>query len=315
MSSFRLLAALCGLLLTLNAHADPVRVLASIKPVQQIAAAVLDGIDTPAALLPAGASPHSFALRPSDRRALASAERIYWVGPSLELFLQSTLHELPSARELAEIPGLRLRHFDEDAPAHDHNANEHADEHDASAEHDGHDHGPGSIDPHIWLSPENAVVIARWMKDDLAPLYPQQQSLLEANLATFEQRMQALEQQLTERFAPLKDKPYFVFHDGYGYLESYLGLQHSGVFSLAHEIQPGARHVNELRNTRSAAAPACVFSEPQFTPRLINSLTAGLPVQSAQLDPMGAATEVGPHGYEQQLRALTNTWASCLEQL
>ena len=105
MSSFRLLAALCGLLLNLNAHADPVRVLASIKPVQQIAAAVLDGIDTPAALLPAGASPHSFALRPSDRRALASAERIYWVGPSLELFLQSTLHELPSARELAEIPG------------------------------------------------------------------------------------------------------------------------------------------------------------------------------------------------------------------
>ena len=209
----------------------------------------------------------------------------------------------------------KRRHFDEDAPAHDHNANEHADEHDASAEHDGHDHGPGSIDPHIWLSPENAVVIARWMKDDLAPLYPQQQSLLEANLATFEQRMQALEQQLTERFAPLKDKPYFVFHDGYGYLESYLGLQHSGVFSLAHEIQPGARHVNELRNTLSAAAPACVFSEPQFTPRLINSLTAGLPVQSAQLDPMGAATEVGPHGYEQQLRALTNTWASCLEQL
>ena len=304
MSSFRLFAALCGLLLTCTAHADQVRVLASIKPVQQIAAAVLDGIDTPAALLPAGASPHSFALRPSDRRALASAERIYWVGPSLELFLEGTLHDLPSARQLAEIPSLPLRHYDEDDEVH-------ADEHG----HEDHDHGPGSIDPHIWLSPANAIIIARWMKDDLAPLYPQQESKLEANLAVFEQRIQALEQQLNSRFAPLKSKPYFVFHDGYGYLESYLGLQHSGVFSLAHEIQPGARHVNELRTTLSEAAPACVFSEPQFAPRLVNSLTADLPIQSAQLDPMGAAVPVGPRGYEQQLTAMTNVWAGCLEKL
>ncbi|MEH6493857.1 zinc ABC transporter substrate-binding protein ZnuA [Halopseudomonas sp.] len=309
MSSFRLFAALCGLLLSSAAHADQVRVLASIKPVQQIAAAVLDGIDQPAALLPAGASPHSFALRPSDRRALASAERIYWVGPALELFLEGTLHSLPGSRELVEIPGLQLRHFDEGADEHEHDHHTHAD-HEA---HEGHEHGPGSLDPHIWLSPENAVIIARWMKDDLAPLYPQQQSQLNANVAAFEQRMQVLDQQLLARFAPLKHKPYFVFHDGYGYLESYLGLQHSGVFSLAHEIQPGARHVNELRQTLNAAAPACVFSEPQFTPRLVNSLTEGLPVKSAQLDPLGSAIAVGPQGYEQQLKALTETWASCLE--
>lgn len=314
MSSFRLFAVLCSLFLAGSAHADTVRVMASIKPLQQIAAAVLDGVDTPAALLPAGASPHSFALRPSDRRALASAERVYWVGPSLELFLESTLHELPSERELAEIPGLHLRHFSEGAGKHEEHEHE-AHAHDSHEDHAGHNHRPGSLDPHIWLSPENAVIIARWMKDDLAPLYPEQQAQLDANLASFEQRMQALDQQLVERFAPLKNKAYFVFHDGYGYLEDYLGITHHGVFTLAHEIQPGARHVNELRNALKAAVPACVFSEPQFTPRLVNSLTEGLPVKSAQLDPLGSAIEVGPQGYEQQLKALIDSWAGCLESI
>ena len=153
------------------------------------------------------------------------------------------------------------------------------------------------------------------MQADLAPLYPAQQERLQANLAAFEQDVKALEKQLQARFTPLQSKPYFVFHDGYGYLESYLGLQHRGVFSLAHEIQPGARHVNELRNTLSDAAPACVFSEPQFTPRLVNSLTEGLPVKSAQLDPLGSDIDVGPQGYEQQLKALTSTLAGCLESL
>ena len=318
MSLYRLFAVSCGLLLASFAHADQVRVLASIKPVQQIAAAVLDGIDEPAVLLPAGASPHSFALRPSDRRALASAERVYWVGPSLELFLEGTLHEMPSARELVEIPGMQLRHFSEGASEHEHEEHEHEHEehaHESHADHAGHDHGPGSIDPHIWLSSENAVIIARWMKDDLAPLYPEQQAQLDANLAAFEQRMQALDQELHGRFAPLKDKAYFVFHDAYGYLEESLGINHHGVFNLGHEVQPGARHVNELRNALKAAAPACVFSEPQFTPRLVNSLTEGLPVKSAQLDPLGSTIEVGPQGYEQQLNALADTWAGCLESL
>lgn len=297
----RLLVLTASILLCSTSLADS-RVLTSIKPVQQISAALLDGIDEPAVLLPPGASPHSFALRPSDRKALASAERIYWIGPQLERFLDNLLHERPQARELIELTGLTLREFDE----------EHAHEHD---EHDSHAHEADNLDPHIWLSPDNALVIARWMKDDLAPLYPEQQARLTANLATFEQRIQSLDAQLQARFSPLRDKPYFVFHDGYGYLEEHLGIEHRGVFSLAHEIQPGARHVNELRATLRAAGAACVFSEPQFTPRLVNSLTEGLPVRSAQLDPIGADIALSADGYAQLLSALTDSLAGCLEQL
>ena len=293
-----LLALAAGLLLSFPSMADS-RILTSIKPIQQITAALLDGIDEPAVLLPPGVSPHAFALRPSDRRALAEAERIYWIGPDLERFLDSLLHDNARARELMAVANLPLREFDE----------EHADDHHS------HDHDANSLDPHIWLSPDNALTLARWMKTDLAPLYPEQEARLDANLHRFEQQLSALQAQLRTRFAPLKNKPYFVFHDGYGYLEEYLGIEHRGVFSLAHEIQPGARHVNELREDLRSAGRACVFSEPQVTPRLIASLTEGLPVETAQLDPLGADIAVGADGYVTLLTNLTDHLAGCLTKL
>lgn len=299
MSIRSLLALATGLLLSFSSLADS-RVLTSIKPIQQISAALLDGIDEPAVLLPPGASPHAFALRPSDRRTLATAERIYWVGPDLERFLDSLLHDNPQARELMKVPGLVLREFDEEHAEHGH---------------DDHHHDAGNLDPHIWLSPANALTIAQWMKADLAPLYPGHATQLAANLQRFETRINAEQAKLSARFAPLKEKPYFVFHDGYGYLEEYLGIEHRGVFSLSHEIQPGARHINELREDLRSAGRACVFSEPQFTPRLIASLTAGLPVETAQLDPLGADIAVSADGYIELLGRLTNSWADCLELL
>lgn len=294
-----LLALVFGTLFSCAALADS-RVLATIKPVQLISAALLDGIDEPAVLLPPGVSPHAFALRPSDRRALASAERIYWVGPNLERFLEDILHDNGNARELMEIPGLTLREYEEEHAEHGH-------------DHHGHHHDEGSLDAHIWLSPDNALVLARWMAADLAPLYPAQQDKLQSNLQRFEQQLAALDADLKSRFAPLKGKSYFVFHDAYAYLEEHLGIQHTGVFSLSHEVQPGARHVNELREQLRSAGRACVFSEPQFTPRLVNSLTEGLPVDSAQLDPLGADTPASADGYMQMLGGLTDSLASCLE--
>lgn len=301
-----LVLMLCWLGLTPAIAAQDARVLTTIKPLQQIASAVLHGIDTPALLMDPGASPHSYALRPSDRRALAEAERIYWVGPELELFLQDLLERQDNAVGLLHLPQMTVR---EQLQSH----NFQHDSHGHGAHGDHHDHG--SLDAHIWLSPDNAVTIARHMAGDLASLYPQQVDQLQANLAAFEQRVTALDETLKARLAPLQDKAYFVFHDGYGYFEDHYGIRPQGIFSLSHEVQPGARHVNQLRQQLQAAGPSCVFTEPQFTPRLVNSLTQGLPVSVGTLDPLGTAGEIGPQGYEDMLGDIGNALAECLETL
>ena len=301
----RLLVLLLLSLTALSARAE-VRVLTSIKPLQLIAAAVQEGAGSPEVLLPPGASPHHFALRPSDVRRVADVDLLYWVGPDLEGFLPRVLagRDKPSMA-VQELPGMTLRHFGQAESGED----EHHDAH-GHDDHD-HDHRPGSLDAHLWLLPANARVIAARMAADLSAADPANAPLYQANLQAFEQRLDALDGRLKTRLAPLAGKPFFVFHQAFDYFESAYGLQHAGVFTAASELQPGARHVAAMRERLKAAGAACVFSEPPLRPRLAETLSAGLPVRLAELDALG----VEARSYEQLLEELAGQLAGCLESL
>lgn len=298
---FRPLVALLLAGCMASAEAE-VHLLTSVKPLQLIAAAVQDGAGTPAVLLPPGASPHHYALRPSDARALREATLFYWIGPDLEGFLSKAL-EGRSQPSLAvqELPGLQLRRFVGGAGSR-------GDEHD-------HAHRPGTLDAHLWLLPANARLIAARMAADLEAADPANAARYQANLAAFEARLDSLDRHLKARLAKLAGKPYFVFHEAYGYYEAAYGLEHAGVFSLSPDVQPGARQVARMRQRLQEAGPTCVFSEPPLQPRLARTLSAGLPVRLAELDPLGSTIPVGPQGYEQLLERLGEELAGCLEAL
>ncbi|MFC0668521.1 zinc ABC transporter substrate-binding protein [Azotobacter chroococcum] len=282
--------------------AAEVRLLTSVKPLQLIAAAVQDGAGAPDVLLPPGASPHHYALRPSDVRALREATLFYWIGPDLEAFLPKVLdgRRQPSLAVQA-LPGLQLRHFAGESAAG-------KDEHDYA-------HRPGSLDAHLWLLPANARLIAARMASDLAGADPASAARYQANLAAFEARLDELDRRLKARLEKLAGKPYFVFHEAYDYFEAAYGLDHAGVFSVSPDVQPGARQVAQMRQRLQEAGPTCVFSEPPLQPRLAQTLSAGLPVRLAELDPLGSAVAVGPQGYEQLLERLGEGLAGCLEAL
>ena len=282
-----------------------VKVLTSIKPVQLIAAAVQDGVGVPEVLLPPGASPHNYALRPSDVRRVQSADLLYWIGPDMEGFLPRVLkgRSLPSVA-LQDLPGLKLRRFAEDSHSHA----EEADDHD-------HDHRPGSLDAHLWLSPVNARVIAGKIASDLISADPANAARYQSNLKAFDERLDALDVRLKARLAAIEGKPYFVFHEAFDYFEEAYGLKHAGVFSVAAEVQPGAQHVAAMRARLQEVGKTCVFSEPPLRPRLAETLVAGLPVKLAELDALGGYTPATAQGYEQVLEKLGNDLAGCLESL
>ncbi|EUB72876.1 ABC-type metal ion transporter, periplasmic subunit [Pseudomonas sp. GM41(2012)] len=297
-------AFVASFLLISSAHAE-VKVLTSIKPLQLIAAAVQDGVAIPEVLLPPGASPHNYALRPSDVRKVQSVDLVYWIGPSMEGFLPRVLNgrTLPSVA-VQDLPGLKLRHFAEDSHSHA----EEADEHD-------HDHRPGSLDAHLWLSPVNARVIATKMAADLSAADPANAAHYQSNLKAFDERLDALDLRLKARLAGIAGKPYFVFHEAFDYFEDAYGLKHAGVFSVAAEVQPGAQHVAAMRTRLQEVGKTCVFSEPPLRPRLAETLVAGLPVKLAELDALGGYTPATAQGYEQVLEKLGNDLAGCLESL
>jgi zinc transport system substrate-binding protein len=302
---FRLFVAFTFSLFAIGSAQAEVRVLTSIKPLQLIAAAVQDGVAVPEVLLPPGASPHNYALRPSDVRKVQSVDLLYWIGPDMEGFLPRVLkgRSLPSVA-VQDLPGMRLRHFAEDSHSHA----EDADEHD-------HDHRPGTLDAHLWLSPINARVIATRMAADLSAADPANAARYQNNLKAFSERLDALDARLKARLAGIAGKPYFVFHEAFDYFEDAYGLKHAGVFSVAAEVQPGAQHVAAMRARLQQVGKTCVFSEPPLRPRLAETLVAGLPVKLAELDALGGYTPATAQGYEQVLEKLGNDLAGCLEQL
>jgi zinc transport system substrate-binding protein len=302
---FSIFVAIFTSFLLIGSAQAEVKVLASIKPLQLIAAAVQDGVAIPEVLLPPGASPHNYALRPSDVRKVQSVDLLYWIGPDMEGFMPRVLNgrTLPSVA-VQDLPGLKLRHFAEDNHSHA----EEADEHD-------HDHRPGSLDAHLWLSPANARVIAAKMAADLSAADSVNAARYQSNLKAFDERLDALDARLKKRLGGIEGKPYFVFHEAFDYFEDAYGLKHAGVFSVAAEVQPGAQHVAAMRARLQEVGKTCVFSEPPLRPRLAETLVAGLPVKLAQLDALGGYTPATAQGYEQVLEKLGNDLAGCLESL
>jgi zinc transport system substrate-binding protein len=263
------------------AQAD-VRVLTSIKPLQLIAAAVQDGIAVPEVLLPPGASPHNYALRPSDVRRVQDADLLYWIGPNMETFLPRVLtgRSKPSV-PVESLTGMHLRHF---TASDDHHHDDEGDEHD-------HDHKPGSVDAHFKA--------ARY----------------ESNVKAFDARLDTVDAQIKQRVAGISGKQYFVFHEAFDYFEEAYGLKHAGVFAVSSEVQPGAQHVAAMRARLTEFGKTCVFSEPPLRPRLADTLSAGLPVKLAELDGLGGYTPATAQGYEQLLSKLADDLAGCLESL
>ncbi|WP_434561460.1 zinc ABC transporter substrate-binding protein ZnuA [Pseudomonas sp. D2-30] len=306
---FSLFVAFVASFLLIGPVQADIKVLTSIKPLQLIAAAVQDGVAVPQVLLPPGASPHHYALRPSDVRKVQSVDLLYWIGPDMEGFLPRVLNgrTLPSIA-VQDLPGLKLRHFAEDSASHEDHDHDQGDDHD-------HDHRPGTVDAHLWLSPHNARVIAARMAADLSAADPANAARYQGNLKGFNQRLDALDTRLKARLAGVAGKPYFVFHEAFDYFEDTYGLKHAGVFAVAAEVQPGAQHVAAMRTRLQAVGKTCVFSEPPLRPRLAETLVAGLPVKLAELDALGGYTPATAQGYEQLLEKLGNDLAGCLESL
>ncbi|ENQ8702900.1 zinc ABC transporter substrate-binding protein ZnuA [Vibrio harveyi] len=281
-------------ILTLPAHA--VTVLTSIKPIQMITTELTEGVTAPDVLLQNNASPHDYALRPSDVQKVAAADLVIWYGHDLEPFLEKVVTDRGNTLTLSQIPGLSLREF----------GSEH------SHDHDGHDHG--THDPHFWLGVETVQQVANAIAHKLAEVDPVHADTYANNLKKFEVELNATDSEIKQQLAPVKDKGYFVFHDAYGYFEERYGLNQMGHFTVSPDRKPGAKTLIRIRKTLGTGDVACVFSEPQFTPAVIESVMRGSNVRSGVLDPLGSEVEVKSGSYFEFLKGMSNSFSQCLSE-
>ena len=286
-------------ILSAPAFAAPETVV-SIKPIHSLVGAAMEGVGEPTLLLPPGASPHTYALRPSDARHIGKAELIVWVGEELETFLRKPLSlRAGKARivTLIEDADLELLTGGGDGD----------DEH-----HDDHGHA-GSVDPHVWLDSRNARRIVDRVAAVLGELDPPNAPRYEANARRAGQQLMELDAEIHRILAPVRAAPYVVFHDAYRYFERRYGTNPVGAIALHPERQPGAGSLARIQRKIVETGARCVFSEPQFQPALVRTVIRGTDARSGVLDPLGtAAAPDGIEGYLTLMRQLAHSLRRCL---
>ncbi len=273
-------------------YAQELSVIVSIKPLQLITFEMTKNIAEPDVLLSSTASPHDYALKPSDLKKIKNADLVIWFGPDLEPFLSKVINSDNKALKLSESD-ISLREYKQDAH-----------------EHHGHDHG--NHDPHIWLGPEQAAQTAKAIMLKLSEIDPNNAAQYQINYDRFVSQLNKVTDEIKQQLAPYKEKGYYVFHDAYGYYESYFSLNKHGHFTLSPERKPGAKTLIQIRTALKEGKARCVFSEPQFKPSVVKSVTRGSDVYIGVLDPLATETEVKSGGYFAFLKALTQSYVDCL---
>lgn len=307
---FKKTALAVGLAACTMANAE---VLTTIKPLGFIANAITDGVTETKVLLPTSASPHDYSLKPSDIEQLQSADLVVWVGEEMESFLEKSLEKvakdkvltLADVEKIDDIVAQTAKAAEKDHDKHEH---KHDHKHDHAHHHD-HDE-----DWHIWLSPAAAELTAEQIAEKLAQKFPAQQDKIRQNLAEFKTALATKNSEIEKQLLPLKSKGYYTFHEAYGYFEQQYGLKPLGSFTINPAIAPGAKTLKSIKQKVEKNQAQCLFTEPQFTPKVVESLSKNSQAHIGTLDPLGSQIALSKTAYTEFLQSLADQFSQCLSK-
>jgi zinc transport system substrate-binding protein len=297
--------ALALTILASPAYAEAPKVVASIQPLHSLVASVMQGVGEPGLVVTGAQSEHTYALKPSDARALQAARVVVLVDEAYETFLAKPLKGTKAdIIALADLPGaatLPTRKGGLWEPEHGEEGHDHA-----------HDHHHGAVDGHLWLDPANARLLVTAVADRLAELDPAHGDTYHANATATVARLEALDTQMKAKLVPVAGKPFVVFHDAYQYVEKRYGLTSAGSITVDPDRPPSAKRLAALRDRLKTAGAACVFREPQFPAPIVQTLADSAGARVGVLDPQGADIPPGPEQYFTLMTRLADGLASCL---
>ena len=150
------------------------------------------------------------------------------------------------------------------------------------------------------------------MGEVLAKADPANAATYRINAAKTRGDLDALTAEIDAKLAPVRGKGYGVYHDAYHYFEHRFNIEASGAVAESEASQPSAARIAEIRKDIAEKGMVCIFTEPQFTPKIVETVIEGTDVRKGVLDPTGSEVEPGPGHYRGMIESLANNLVGCL---
>lgn len=281
----------------------PLQVTVSIVPQEYFVKRIGGDRVSVNAMIQPGTDPHTYEPKPEQLKTTARSQAYFKIGVSLEDAWKDRLNSVnqqmlivDTSQGVDKIPLTAEHDHDHD---HDHN-------------HD-HDHakakteqaGKNTLDPHIWLSPKRVKAQAKTIYQTLAQLDPGQEAIYRANLEKFSQELDALDQEIRQNLAGVKNKKFMVFHPEWGYFAQDYGLE-----MIAIEIdgnEPSAAQLSQLIKQAKKENIKVIFTQPEFSQKSAETIAREI---GGQVIPISAFAE----NWSENLRQVSQKMATVLNQ-
>lgn len=299
------------------------RVVTTISPLYSFTSHLIAGTDNVelSNIVPPNTSVHSFSLTPQVAKTMNEADLIIINGLELEEFLEEILEDskdkiVDTSKDVALRKSITLvepgkdEHHDEDEHEDEHHDEEEHHEEEEHEEEEGHHHH-GEYDPHIWLSPKNAKMQAKNIVTALIALDADNTDLYNKNLSELDAKLDELSTKIQTELSQLDIKPYIVFHDAYQYFEKDFNIHSTAYLEEFPGKEPSASYLAKIIDIITDNKVEVIFSEPQFAPKLVQTLASDYNIKVGELDPLG--TEISKDAYFKMMRKNVEAFKSAFD--
>jgi zinc transport system substrate-binding protein len=262
-------------------------------------------------LVPVGVSIHHFEPRPSDVKALQNADILVENGLHLEEFLHDIV-EAASNNHLLVLDtstGVETKKFAEALEVHeeDNHEEEAHDEEEENHHHEG-------DNPHIWLSLDKAKIQSKNILESVTRKDPENTEYYEENYNVFIEKIDATKVDLQIQFANTEKKNFIVFHNAYQYFLKEFGLlsYQAGVLEEFPGKEPSFEYIKEVSKLLKSKEVDIIFTEPQFSPKLVQTLASDYNTKVFEIDPIGL--ELSKDAYLNNIHDIGNSFINAFQK-
>lgn len=245
----------------------------SIQPIAFITSKIAGRYADVKALIPQGKSPHSFALVAKDLSAMSKASFFF----SIRLPFEEL--KLRKAFKGAKTQWVNIAEGVKFLPAQPVECG-----HEACKAAKAKSVDVTQVDPHIWLNPENDLIMARNICNTLSKAMPQHAKYFELNFQTFTRSLITLDKKLEKMLAPYKGEVFLVYHPAFAYFADRYGLKQEAV-ELGGKT-PSPKHLQEVIKLAKKKKVKIIFVQPEFNRKAAKVIAKSIKGSVIKLDPL-----------------------------